>query len=159
MNEHVPTIFIFENFSCLFARLEELLLILAQLTKIMIRDIVSTLPFRQTKLSASNKNSASNNSSKSVEANNDKENMSNTSSCKRPAEEIKNVVEIDDIVPTCGPVPFERFLGMWHDVEVNDGWNMEDFENTGSFCKANTSLNKEDTSTQRKVNTDEYSRE
>jgi hypothetical protein len=85
--------------------------------------------------------------------------MSNTASRKRPAAEIDVVEILDDsddedleeIVPTCGVVPLERFLEMWHDVEIDDGWNTEEFENTGSFRKANTALNKEDTSTQGKA--------
>jgi hypothetical protein len=89
--------------------------------------------------------------------------MSNTASCKRPAAEMEIIEILDDsdeedddsheIVPTCtcGVVPLERFLEMWRDVEVDDGWDTERFESTGSFRRANSSVDKEDTSTQGKA--------
>ena len=113
---------------------------------------MSNPSFHQTKLFASNPNSASNNR-ESAKANDKNECMSKPVSRKRPAEEIEDVVEIIDLVSdsTCGVVPFDRFLDMWHDVEVDDGWDTEAFESTGSFRKANTSLSKDDTSTQSKA--------
>jgi hypothetical protein len=58
---------------------------------------------------------------------------------------------LHEMVPTCGMVPLERFLEMWRDVEIDDGWETEEFENTGSFRRANSALSKEDTSTQEKA--------
>jgi hypothetical protein len=44
-------------------------------------------------------------------------------------------VQVGKCVPTCGVVPFERFLDMWHNEEVDDGWKRQYFETREAFAR------------------------
>ena len=50
-------------------------------------------------------------------------------------DETNETEEIVPDFPVDGVMPLKKFLEMWHLVELDDGWETEDFEATNEFRK------------------------